>query len=155
MHVELTCMHVSHMTELADHSAPVCMCASSNHLASSTERQQMTEMLPYSADQLRFCQALPKIELHAHLNGSIRESTIRYSSRHGGASTLKAEATALITTVVCLQRAGRKARPECRDPQISFQDRHANFSSSCVEGGGVHSRPFRLACRHTITSRRI
>eukprot|EP00854_Cymbomonas_tetramitiformis_P015280 gene15280-18077_t len=26
---------------------------------------------------LEFCQALPKIELHAHLNGSIRNSTIR------------------------------------------------------------------------------
>ena len=123
-------MHVSHMTELAD------QCASSNHLASSTERQQMTEMLPYSADQLRFCQALPKIELHAHLNGSIRESTIRYSSRPGGASTPMTSATALITVVVCLQRASRKTRTECRDPRVSFKDRHANFSSSCVEGGG-------------------
>lgn len=31
----------------------------------------------YSEAQLAFCRALPKIELHAHLNGSIRESTIR------------------------------------------------------------------------------
>ncbi|KAL4419191.1 hypothetical protein ABPG77_007781 [Micractinium sp. CCAP 211/92] len=31
----------------------------------------------YSEAQLAFCRALPKVELHAHLNGSIRESTIR------------------------------------------------------------------------------
>ena len=126
------------MTELAD------QCASSNHLASSTKRQQMTEVLPYSADQLRFCQALPKIELHAHLNGSIRESTIRYSSRPGGASTPMTSATALITVVVCLQRASRKTRTECRDPRVSFKDRHANFSSSCVAGSAQQTFPVGL-----------
>ena len=94
----------------------------------------MTEVLPYSADQLRFCQALPKIELHAHLNGSIRESTIRYSSRSDRASIATAFSPALITTVVCLQRASRKARAGCRDPRISFKDRHANLSSSCIAG---------------------
>ncbi len=31
----------------------------------------------YSEAQLAFCRALPMVELHAHLNGSIRESTIR------------------------------------------------------------------------------
>ena len=31
----------------------------------------------YTEETLRFCQALPKVELHAHLNGSIRDATIR------------------------------------------------------------------------------
>ncbi|GAB4812986.1 hypothetical protein N2152v2_000032 [Parachlorella kessleri] len=31
----------------------------------------------FTPEQLAFCQALPKVELHAHLNGSIRDSTIR------------------------------------------------------------------------------
>jgi adenosine deaminase len=31
----------------------------------------------YRPEQLEFCQALPKIELHAHLNGSIRDATLR------------------------------------------------------------------------------
>ena len=38
----------------------------------------MSKLPSYTEEQLRFCQALPKIELHAHLNGSIRDSTIRY-----------------------------------------------------------------------------
>ena len=32
----------------------------------------------FTDEQLSFCEELPKIELHAHLNGSIRDSTIRY-----------------------------------------------------------------------------
>ncbi|KAK9800200.1 hypothetical protein WJX73_008322 [Symbiochloris irregularis] len=31
----------------------------------------------FSANQLRLCSALPKVELHAHLNGSVPESTLR------------------------------------------------------------------------------
>ena len=31
----------------------------------------------YTEQQLRFCKLLPKVELHAHLNGSLRDSTIR------------------------------------------------------------------------------
>jgi hypothetical protein len=31
----------------------------------------------YTEETLRFCQGLPKVELHAHLNGSIRDATIR------------------------------------------------------------------------------
>ncbi|KAL4854539.1 Adenosine deaminase-like protein [Chlorella vulgaris] len=31
----------------------------------------------YRPEQLEFCQSLPKIELHAHLNGSIRDATLR------------------------------------------------------------------------------
>ena len=34
---------------------------------------------------LPFCTALPKAELHAHLNGSVRDETLR---RAGGASSL-------------------------------------------------------------------
>ena len=29
-------------------------------------------------DSLPFCEQLPKAELHAHLNGSVRDSTLRY-----------------------------------------------------------------------------
>lgn len=32
----------------------------------------------YSEEQLAFCRSLPKVELHAHLNGSIRDATIRF-----------------------------------------------------------------------------
>ena len=32
---------------------------------------------PFTPEQLAFCRALPKVELHAHLNGCIRDSTIR------------------------------------------------------------------------------
>ena len=31
----------------------------------------------YTPEQLAFCRALPKIELHAHLNGSIPADTLR------------------------------------------------------------------------------
>ncbi|EIE25888.1 adenosine/AMP deaminase family protein [Coccomyxa subellipsoidea C-169] len=34
-------------------------------------------MQHYCEEELKFCQALPKIELHAHLNGSLRDATIR------------------------------------------------------------------------------
>ena len=30
-----------------------------------------------AAPDLQFCQMLPKCELHAHLNGSVRDSTLR------------------------------------------------------------------------------
>lgn len=33
----------------------------------------------YSQEQLAYCQSMPKVELHAHLNGSVRDSTLRYS----------------------------------------------------------------------------
>eukprot|EP00951_Prasinocladus_malaysianus_P044995 scaffold590822_cov51-Prasinocladus_malaysianus.AAC.1 len=29
------------------------------------------------AELLNFCKALPKVELHAHLNGSLRDATVR------------------------------------------------------------------------------
>ena len=35
------------------------------------------KMQPYDEEQLEFCQALPKVELHAHLNGSLRDTTVR------------------------------------------------------------------------------
>lgn len=38
----------------------------------------MSDLSIYTQEQLAFCKALPKVELHAHLNGSIRESTIRF-----------------------------------------------------------------------------
>lgn len=31
----------------------------------------------YDEEMLAFCRAMPKVELHAHLNGCIRDSTIR------------------------------------------------------------------------------
>lgn len=34
-------------------------------------------MAPPTGDLLVFCRSLPKVELHAHLNGSVREATIR------------------------------------------------------------------------------
>lgn len=33
----------------------------------------------YTEDALVFAKTLPKVELHAHLNGSVRDDTIRYS----------------------------------------------------------------------------
>lgn len=63
----------------------------------------MMEALPYSADCLRFCKALPKIELHAHLNGSIRESTIRELAEKQG---LSAE------TLGFLSKTGTRSLPE-------------------------------------------
>lgn len=33
---------------------------------------------PISEQQLSFCRGLKKVELHAHLNGSVRDSTLRY-----------------------------------------------------------------------------
>ena len=55
-------------------------------LAGADDVRSMSRVLPYTQDQLRFCQALPKIELHAHLNGSIRDSTIRYVTAHSPCS---------------------------------------------------------------------
>lgn len=46
----------------------------------------MAVALPYSEGQLRFCRQLPKVELHAHLNGSIRDSTIRELAEKQGLS---------------------------------------------------------------------
>ncbi|DBA90010.1 TPA: hypothetical protein ACH3X2_004337 [Trebouxia sp. C0005] len=63
----------------------------------------MTDVLPYSADQLRFCQTLPKIELHAHLNGSIRESTIRELAEKQGLSP---------ETLRFLSKTGTRSLPE-------------------------------------------
>ena len=68
----------------------------------------MTELLPYTQEQLQFCRALPKIELHAHLNGSIRDSTIMYE--------LVAPLPRLLGSkngcdLLCVQRIGREARP--------------------------------------------
>ena len=34
----------------------------------------------YDEAMLEFCRQVPKVELHAHLNGSIREATIRCGS---------------------------------------------------------------------------
>ena len=44
-----------------------------------------------SQEQLAFCASLPKIELHAHLNGSIRGATIRWRSFRNLLSKLSTE----------------------------------------------------------------
>ena len=31
----------------------------------------------FASSQLEFCQRLPKVELHAHLNGCVRDSTLK------------------------------------------------------------------------------
>ena len=41
----------------------------------STKVLQM--FIQYTEEQLSFCRTLPKIELHAHLNGSLRDQTIK------------------------------------------------------------------------------
>ena len=41
-------------------------------------------LLPINAALLAFCQRLPKVELHAHLNGSIRESTLHELAKQHG-----------------------------------------------------------------------
>lgn len=38
---------------------------------------QVGDAAPFSAEDLAWCQLLPKVELHAHLNGSLRDETIR------------------------------------------------------------------------------
>lgn len=52
----------------------------------------MSRHPPIDAALLAFCQRLPKVELHAHLNGSIRERTLHeLAKQHGidaGAVTL-------------------------------------------------------------------
>ncbi|KAL0042763.1 hypothetical protein WJX79_010027 [Trebouxia sp. C0005] len=58
---------------------------------------------PHEQNQLRFCQTLPKIELHAHLNGSIRESTIQDLAEKQG---LSAE------TLGFLSKTGTRSLPE-------------------------------------------
>lgn len=48
------------------------------HAANGKAGNEQQEQQLYTQEQLDFCRALPKVELHAHLNGSIRDSTIRW-----------------------------------------------------------------------------
>ncbi|CAO1615590.1 unnamed protein product [Parajaminaea phylloscopi] len=41
-----------------------------------TVKHPRTVMTPYTPEQYNFARSLPKVELHAHLNGSIRRSTL-------------------------------------------------------------------------------
>jgi hypothetical protein len=51
-----------------------------------TEENQLAEVLAAEEDlvsrHLPLCRALPKVELHAHLNGSIRASTLLCAPSH-------------------------------------------------------------------------
>ncbi|KAL4436777.1 hypothetical protein ABPG75_003916 [Micractinium tetrahymenae] len=40
-------------------------------------RRSSRDFAPYSNSTLAFCKALPKVELNAHLNGTVRDSTIK------------------------------------------------------------------------------
>jgi hypothetical protein len=47
---------------------------------SRQQLQQAVQEQPSHSSWLPFCQLLPKVELHAHLNGCVRSSTIRCGS---------------------------------------------------------------------------
>lgn len=51
---------------------PQLLCDGKVPQAMSANEEQL-----YTQEQFEFCNSLPKVELHAHLNGSIRDSTIR------------------------------------------------------------------------------
>mmetsp|Transcript_189 Transcript_189/g.349 ORF Transcript_189/g.349 Transcript_189/m.349 type:complete len:354 (+) Transcript_189:104-1165(+) len=60
------------------------------------------------AERFPFCHTLPKIELHAHLNGSIRDSTIReLAAAHIASGELDSE------NVFKLTMKGDRSLPEC------------------------------------------
>ena len=71
--------------------------------AAAEQCQHPVQAEMYTEETLRFCQALPKVELHAHLNGSIRDATIR----HGRARRLLAVGSAADSADV---RAGCQAK---------------------------------------------
>ncbi|MCO5588559.1 hypothetical protein L7F22_042516 [Adiantum nelumboides] len=52
---------------------------------------------PYTEEQLDFCRRLPKVERHAHLNGSVRQSTLQelYEKTSEGTSTSSAASVAI------------------------------------------------------------
>ena len=83
----------------------------------------MAVALPYAEEQLRFCRQLPKIELHAHLNGSIRDSTIRREAR-GCLAMSPSVQNKSYRNPPCMQRIGREARSKPRTTSVSIEERY-------------------------------
>lgn len=110
--------------------------------------------LSYTQNQLQFCQALPKIELHAHLNGSIRDSTIRYVFADVPCSLLPLLYTRRFVssqqTSACRALAQRQGLSE---ETLAFLSKPGMHLSS----GANHTQhmTFKSACRHTVSARGV
>lgn len=91
---------------------------------------------PYSAEQLVFCQSLPKIELHAHLNGSLRDSTIRCAELQCPIFRDAVSRNAITITIIIMCR--ELALKRSIDPELvkltskGVGDRHAKCKQ-CLE----------------------
>jgi hypothetical protein len=71
---------------------------------SGQQLQQAVQEQPSYSSWLPFCQLLPKVELHAHLNGCVRSSTIRCGSSkliHLALATLHSEAQDVASWFAC------------------------------------------------------
>ena len=92
----------------------------------------------FSPEQLAFCRALPKVELHAHLNGSIRESTMVELAQRlpGGSAKLPQLQQGALRSKACRppappsrppnapsesiqQKPAAAGRPRCRHPRAA------------------------------------
>lgn len=115
------------------------------------------KVLPYTQNQLRFCQALPKIELHAHLNGSIRDSTIRYVTPHLPCSL----PPSLHTTTTKFNRASLLLAENWLKVKASVQKLLHSCQSQVCTGQVLpvcvirSDITFDLVCRHPVSARGI
>lgn len=62
----------------------------------------MSDTLAVDPAVLHFCGRLPKVELHAHLNGSLRDATIRFAraDRKGPRRETRVSVTAPLSVVL-------------------------------------------------------
>ena len=107
----------------------------------------------FTPEQLAFCRALPKVELHAHLNGSIRESTMVELAQRlpGGSAKLPQLQQGALRSKACRPPAPPSRPPNA--PSESIQQKSPPPPAARAAGiRALHECFLRFDTIHAITT---